>query len=253
MEDPGRPLLRAADGATISWVVSLAGKLGEMRPGARIVLTIAVLSFVTGGCSMFGGKAAEEPAYRIVLDDGAVQIREYGSYGVVETVVEQPFEAATREGFRRLFDYISGANRGTSRIEMTAPVVAAPESVAMTAPALASPSPTNGSHGDLEDRAGAGWTIAFVLPEDLTAATAPEPVDERVALRDVPAQRVAVIRFAGLFRNAPAEALRRDLAAWLEARSLAHEGDWRMAGYNPPWTLPPLRRNEVIVTLSGNE
>ena len=200
---------------------------------------------------MFGGQAAEEPAHRIVLEDGTIEIREYGSFGVVETVIEQPFKVAIREGFRRLFDYISGANRGESRIQMTAPVVAAPESLATTLPTLTSP--TDGSHGALEDRAGVGWTIAFVLPEGMTAATAPQPVDDRVSLRDVPAQRVAVIGFTGLLRNARGEALRRELATWLEARSLAHEDDWRMAGYNPPWTLPPLRRNEVMVTLSASD
>ena len=225
----------------------------RLRFRVWLVLAMVSLSFMVSACSIFGGKAAEEPAYRIVLEDGAVQIREYGAYAVAETLVKEPFDAATRTGFGRLFGYISGANRGSSEIEMTAPVVVAPQEIAMTAPVVASPQPANGARGHFEDGADTGWMIAFVLPQGKTADTAPTPADSRVTLRDVPAHRVAVIGFRGLFRNAVAEARRRDLASWLETRGLEHAGDWRMAGYNPPWTVPPLRRNEVIVTLHSKE
>ena len=218
----------------------------------RMVSALVALSFVVSACSMFGGKAAEEPAYRTVMKDGAIQIRQYSAYAIAETVVqEQPFDAATRTGFGRLFDYISGANRGTATIDMTAPVAVASEKITMTTPVIASPQPANNARGRLDD--GAGWTVTFVLPAGMTAEAAPEPADARVILRDVPARRVAAIRFSGRFRNAAAELRRRELAAWLEARGTAHKGDWRMAGYNPPWTLPPLRRNEVLVTLRENE
>ena len=51
--------------------------------------------------------------------------------------------------------------------------------------------------------------------------------------------------------DAHGEAERQSLAGWIEARGLGHAGDWQMAGYNPPWTIPMLRRNEVLVTLSS--
>ena len=167
--------------------------------------------------------------------------------------MQEPFDAATRTGFGRLFDDISGANHGAAAIDMTAPVVMAPEKIAMTAPVIASPQPANGARGRLDGGGGAGWTTTFVLPEGMTAETAPRPADARVTLRDVPGRQVAIVRFSGRFRNAAAEPRRRELVVWLEARSLAHEGDWRMAGYHPPWTLPPLRRNEVLVTLSEKD
>ena len=96
-----------------------------MRLRSRVWLGLAMvcLSFMVSACSILGGKAAKEPAHRIVLEDGAVHIREYGAYTVAETYVKEPFGAATRTGFGRLFGYISGANRGSSEIEMTAPVV----------------------------------------------------------------------------------------------------------------------------------
>ena len=201
---------------------------------------------------MFGGKAAEEPAYRVVLEDGAIQIREYDAYAVAETVANESFEAATGTGFRRLFDYISGANRGASEIAMTAPVFVGPEKIEMAAPVFVTPRAEEGASSQFNGAAG-DWMVAFVLPEGVTVATAPIPNDARVTLRDVPARRAAAIQFSGSFRNQKAEIQRRELTAWLEARGLEHAEDWQMAGYNPPWTLPLLRRNEVIVTLHKEE
>ena len=202
---------------------------------------------MASACTVFGGKAAEEPAYQVLLEDGVIQVREYEAYAVAETAVNEPFEAATETGFRRLFDYITGANQGSSEIVMTAPVFIGPQEIEMTAPVFIEPRMEGGAPGSHET---GGWRVAFVLPEGVTAAMAPVPTDARITLRDVPARRVAVIRFAGRLRDPEAEIHRRELAAWLEARGLTPAEDWQMAGYNPPWTLPFLRRNEVIVALA---
>jgi len=211
------------------------------------------LSLFVAGCSVFGGKAADEPTYRIVDRDGDVEIREYVGFAVAETTVMAPFDEATGAGFRRLFDYISGANQSEAKIEMTAPVLTEPkgEKIAMTAPVLARPSDEMPeiSAASLTPDGDESWTIAFVLPEDLTAASAPAPTDPGVTLRDLPSRRVASIGFSGRFRNETAEVKRQFLADWLASRGLSHRGDWRLAGYNPPWTIPALRRNEVLVTL----
>jgi len=216
-------------------------------------LLAAALTFLVAGCSVFGGKAAEEPAYRVVERDGEIEVREYSGYAVAETAVDAPFDKATGVGFRRLFAYISGANRTSAEIEMTAPVLTKPkgEKIAMAAPVLAQPrndmrGPTASS---LTLDGEQTWTIAFVLPMSLTAASAPAPTKPSVTLRDVAPRRVASIRFSGRFGNAAAEEKRRLLAAWLASRGIAHKGDWQFAGYNPPWTVPALRRNEVLVTL----
>lgn len=224
----------------------------KMKPGFFASLFAVSLSLMASACTVFGGKAAEEPAYRVILKDGAIEIREYEAYAVAETVANEPFEAATGTGFRRLFDYISSANQGSSEIAMTAPVFVGPEKIEMTAPVFVTPEVTEGASGQLDGGA-RDWRIAFVLPEGVTAAAAPVPNDARVTLRDVPARRVAAIRFSGLFRDREAESQRLELTAWLEARGLGHAEDWQMAGYNPPWTLPFLRRNEVIVTLHKEE
>jgi hypothetical protein len=211
------------------------------------------LALTSAGCSVFGGEAADEQEYRAIEQDGDVEIRKYDGFAVAETTVMAPFDEATGVGFRRLFGYISGGNRSKAKIEMTAPVLTEPkgEKIAMTAPVLAQPGNEMraGSASSLTPEGNESWTIAFVLPEGLTAASAPAPTDPRVTLRDLPSRRVASIRFSGRFRNATAEMKRQFLADWLASRGLSHSDDWRVAGYNPPWTIPALRRNEVLVTL----
>ena len=216
------------------------------------LLSVATAASVVA-CSAFGGKAAEEPAHQVVIEDGDFQVREYETYAVAETIVSPPFDAATSMGFGRLVRYISGANAGQRKIEMTAPVELEPrgEKIKMTAPVLLSPAEYSGGSEDskLTGDAIDAWRMAFVLPDAYSAENAPVPSNPRVRIRDVEPRRVATVRFSGILRDTVAEQQRKRLEAWLAERGLEHEDDWRTAGYNPPWTIPQLRRNEVLVTL----
>lgn len=136
---------------------------------------------------------------------------------------------------------------------MTAPVLVEPasEKIEMTAPVLVEPRRTTGAD-DGQSLTGdeiSAWSIAFILPEEYTADNAPLPNDSRVTVRGVDQHRVAVIRFSGRFNERRAEEHRLELANWLARKGLEHAADWRIAGYNPPFTLPAMRRNEVFVTL----
>ena len=221
------------------------------------LLSTGLIGIVTAtsvaACSVFGGKAAEEPAYRVVIEDGDFKIRDYEGYAVAETEVPRSFDSASRVGFSWLVRYISGDNEGKRKIQMTAPVELKPrgEKIDMTAPVVLSPSGDSGSGsgsrltgGDIQ-----AWTMAFVLPEGYSEATAPRPTNPMVKIRDVSPRRVASARFGGFLRDRTAEEQRRKLAAWLDGRGIEYESDWRVAGYNPPWTIPQLRRNEVLITL----
>ena len=206
----------------------------------RLARTAALAAaLLTAGCSVFGGRAAPEPEHEVVVSEPPFEIREYPALTVARTAAAGSRDAAVSEGFGRLFDYISGANEPAEEISMTAPVLTEPEGqeIAMTAPVL-----TEEDDGR--------WQVMFVLPEGMSAESAPRPTDEAVEIVTIPARRVAVVTFSGILDAEDIAANRRRLADWIEGRGLAPAGPWQAAGYNPPWTLPWLRRNEVLVPVT---
>jgi len=237
----------------IAWASESRSAAGKPRKSLKAGLLGIVTATTVAACSVVGGKAAEEPAHRVVIEDGDFQVREYDAYAVAEVVVPRAFDSASRVGFSWLVRYISGANQGKEKIQMIAPVELAPrgEKIEMIAPVVLSPADDSGAGNGskLADDGIRAWTMGFVLPEGYTAENAPAPTNPMVKIRDVGPRRVASVRFGGLWRDRAAEENRRKLVAWLDARELEHKGDWRVAGYNPPWTIPQLRRNEVLVTL----
>lgn len=190
---------------------------------------------------MFGIRSGTpQPTYTVTGHIGAVELRRYGPRLAADVTVPGAEVDARSAGFRALAGYIFGANTkaggGGGTIEMTAPVEQArSQKVAMTAPV-----------GQLQ--AGTdGWTIRFFLPADMTLATAPRPRDPAIHLVEVPPAEMAVLRFSGI---PGAEAVARERARLLAA---VEASAWKAAGepvawfYDPPWTLPWLRRNEVAV------
>jgi hypothetical protein len=206
---------------------------------SRSLASIAGLVLLSG-CSVVGIRSGyDQPSYT-VLDsiEETVEIRRYESRVAAETTVQAgSAEAGREQAFRRLFDYISGANQGQSKIAMTAPVEVDAEArkIAMTVP--------------VETAAGddGRYTMRFFLPSDYTSATAPEPTDRTVRIIELRENTVAVRRFSG--SRAPEQLDRRTT----ELLSTLASSAWRPAGnpsslfYDPPWTLPFLRRNEVAI------
>jgi hypothetical protein len=194
-------------------------------------LGAAAMAAFLAGCSVVGARSAPEPAWEAVGDVGLnVEIRRYAPRAAAEVA-----DAGGRDGaFGLLFRYISGANRGGTTFAMTAPVATdEPQRLSMTAPVAAQ-----------------GMAMRFFLPEGMTAATAPQPTDARVRIVDLPAQDMAVLRFSGLRTDEAVAARTAELLAALEGTS------WRVAGppeawfYDPPWTLPPFRRNEIAAPVA---
>lgn len=198
---------------------------------------VLLSSIALAACSVVGVRGTEEPLHHVITRLGDLEIREYAPCLVAETLVEAEETAARNEGFRRLAGYIFGGNRGERRIAMTAPVAQEPSRIAMTAPVAQEPS-------------GQGFRIRFFLPASFTAETAPVPNDARVVITAIPAETFAVLRFSGT--TAP-EAVARNAAI---LRGMLAASPWRPLGepvawfYDPPWTLPPLRRNEVAIRVT---
>ena len=208
------------------------------------------LFFSFGGCSVVGIRTTPEPSHEVLLSQSGMELRQYESQLIAETFVEnivhsmpedkeqKHFRRSGNQGFRRLAGYIFGGNTSKEEIAMTAPVLQEErsEEIAMTAPVLQ------------EERAD-GWWMAFVLPEGYTLESAPEPNDSRVSLREVPATRIATLRYSGW--NSPEKMAKHEgtLREWLKAEGLEAVGEPRMASFDPPWTLPFMRRNEVQITV----
>lgn len=181
--------------------------------------------------------AIQEPAYEVLRTIDDVEVRQYAPYVVAEVHIDADADEAGNLAFPILAGYIFGKNKGEKKFEMTAPVtqVAAPQRLEMTAPVTQTPVPGNSSR----------YLVQFVLPKGVTLASAPEPLDPRVRLREVPAQKVAVIRYSGFWSEANyAEHLDR-LRSVLKAAGVATAGEPVFSRYNPPFMPWFLRRNEI--------
>ncbi len=205
-------------------------------------LLLVVTSLLSTACTVFGVESVEEAPYKLVLKDKQFEIREYDSYVIAETLVEADFKEAGNKAFRRLFRYISGANQASEKISMTAPVLAElgakandnGEKIAMTAPVIA-------------QKDADAWRYAFVLPKTYSLDNAPKPTDPDVSLEEIPAKRVATVRYSGRATNKNKDKFSVALSQWIASQGLIESSPARWAGYNAPWTLPPFRRNEVLI------
>ena len=211
------------------------------------------LSLLSGlalsACSVVGIRTEEEPRYTvraIIAGMPTVEIRDYAPRVAAETDVPGDAYAARGEGFRRVAAYIFGANTTRAKIAMTAPVgqssdaaKSSAETIAMTAPVAQAPTAAQG-----------GWTIRFFMPARYTLETLPVPNDARVRLVEVPTETVAVLRFTGIASPAAVEERQRALLARLDASGWKSVGQPFAWFYDPPWTLPPLRRNEAVVQIA---
>jgi len=165
-----------------------------------------------------------------------VEIRQYGPRIAAETTVAADEDRARNIGFRRLAGYIFGGNHRSEEISMTAPVgQQGGDEIAMTAPVAQSRTDNR------------QWTIRFYMPSKWTMDTLPQPDDDNVRLVTVPGETVAVLRFSG-DRSPDAVAARRsELLKTLSGNGMQTAGEPVAWFYDPPWTLPFRRRNEIAV------
>ena len=194
-------------------------------------ITKVVGQVAESALSIAGIRTVEEPHYIKRSLTEAVEIREYGPRIAAETTVSGEKQGALNTGFRRLAGYIFGGNHREAEIAMTAPVGQARsggDDIAMTAPVAQT--------GSAEQ----GWTVRFFMPSKWSMETLPTPDDDTVRL---------VLRFTG-DRSAQAVAARtEELMNTLRDNGIEPAGEPTSWFYDPPWTLPFLRRNEVTVAI----
>jgi hypothetical protein len=181
----------------------------------------------------------EHPKYTLVERSGAIEIRDYAPMIVAETEVRGDRREAISKGFRLIADYIFGNNTAAQKVPMTAPVTQQDsKKIAMTAPVT--------QQGD-----GNTWRVRFIMPSKYTMETLPKPNNPAVVLKEIPGKRFAVIRFSGMGGKDSLDRHTKELEELISAMKLRPLSPPTYAFYNPPWTLPFLRRNEVMVETAG--
>lgn len=213
-----------------------------MKSNWRYVLVALLAAIVLGG-ALSGTimSLVEQPSYTVVKSLEDVEIRDYPPMVIAEVEVVGERRAAINSGFRLLADYIFGNNSPAQKIAMTAPVTQqAGEKIAMTSPVS-------------QQARGGSWKVRFVMPSRYTLEALPKPNYTTVKLVPVPAERFAAIRFSGLADDDSIARFQQRLFERLAEQGLTPQDETVMAFYNPPWTLPFLRRNEILVKLKTDE
>ena len=228
-------------------------------PSGFLLNELLLNGLLLSGLLLISGAAmaTEEPAYTVLTQMDSFELRRYEVQLVAQTWVTGDQDAASRAGFKILADYIFGNNTApsgeSSKISMTAPVTMQSEAmqseatqpenkkgsddsqkIAMTAPV--SMQQTDGK-----------WRVQFTMPSQYTMQTLPKPNNPDIEIIEVRVQTYGVIKFSGLAGSKKVAAKTKKLQSWMQAQNLKVTGVPELARYNPPWTLPFMRRNEVMI------
>ena len=192
----------------------------------------------------------EQPAYTLVEQDREFELRDYPALVVAEVQREGNRQQGLSAGFGPLARYIFAKERAndgevaSGRIAMTAPVVQqalAPDArIAMTTPVT-----QRRANGD-------AWAIRFIMPAQYRLAELPPPAGDDVRLSEIPARRVAAVRFSGRTTDALIAEREQALRQWMANRGLQPAAEPTYAYYNDPFTPGFLRRNEVLIDIAAN-
>ena len=187
-----------------------------------IVTVVIVLAYF--GWKLTARSAYESAEYTVLESDRPFETREYPDLQMATTNMQ--FKSQGDDGsFMRLFRYISGANEQEQKVAMTTPVFMEPEA--------------DGTQGQM----------GFVIPKNVVEQRVPQPTGEQVQIRKRAGGRFAVIRFAGRMNRELVANSEEQLRSWMNKKGLVGEPDAELAGYDPPWTPGPFRRNEVLIRL----
>jgi len=210
--------------------------------------THALLAMLVGFLGMESAMAIEEPHYEVRLSQAPFELRHYAPTLIAQTIVEGDMDAASNKGFRLIADFIFGNNLAAgseqaAKIAMTAPVTVEPQSskIAMTAPVTIEP-----QRGSAQQ-----WRIHFVMPSQYTLANIPKPKNSAVTLHELPNKYFVVHRYSGFNTVARVQEKTEEALAWAKQQSLKVVGTPQLSRYDPPWTLPMFRRNEIMVEVAA--
>lgn len=205
------------------------------------ILTIGFL-FIMSSCSLFGIQSEERPQYEVITKEGDFEIRKYSSYIVAKVSIDGSYDNSSGKAFRILAGYIFGKNKSNKEISMTSPVQmnqgAKSEKIAMTSPV------------EMKQQS-ESFEMSFMMPSKYSLDQLPEPLDPRIKFEEVSPRVVASVQFTWLTSEKRNKNKAKELRNWLKKIPQYNvSSSFSYAGYNPPWTLPFLRRNEVHIELN---
>jgi hypothetical protein len=182
---------------------------------------ITNLMFITfmGASSM--SHSIEEPEYELIDTVSKVEIRQYAPS--IQAVTNLAGNKESSGGFRRLAGFIFGGNDNGQSISMTAPVQ---ETLGVDEPKM-----------------------AFTMPKEFTLESLPNPKDSSISLFEVPSRTMAVVRFSGWATSGKVKRYTKKLKSMLAENGVDVSGEISLNQYNPPWTLPFMRRNEIMLEI----
>jgi SOUL heme-binding protein len=202
----------------------------------QTLITLLTLFILIGTKNIM---ATEEAKYTVVKTENSFEIRDYDAHVLAEVMVEGALEDVGSKAFNSLFRYISGDNRSRDKVAMTAPVSqqAAGQKIDMTAPV---------GQQAVKDK----WAVSFMMPASYTLETLPVPDDNNIILRQVPARRIAAVRYSGFWSEKNYLESKAQLETWINENKLSIVGDAVWARYNAPFTPWFLRRNEILIPIA---
>ena len=201
------------------------------------LLMICSTSILTA-CTVFGIRNSEEAKYSVLYDENNIQIRQYQELLIAKTQTNGNYNESSSSAFKLLAGYIFGENQSQEKIEMTTPVLQKKqnEKIAMTVPVYQQENST-------------AWTMTFVLPSKYTIDTIPMPLNKNIEIKLLPAKKVATIKYSGFISSDKIKTKSIELQTWLDKNGYESISEPVSAGYDPPWTIPFLRRNEIHIEI----
>ena len=206
-----------------------------------VMIIIGTLSLTLfEGCStMVGAVNVEEHGYKTTVKEDKFEVREYEEIITIQTTVKGNYKEASSQGFRRLAGYIFGNNIKKDLDKKDAEISKKKEEsekIAMTAPVY-------------QEKQKDTWVMSFTIPKGYTLETLPTPKDKRVVFKTIPAKKVATLTYTGSLTEKAIEDHIKKLEKWIQDKGHQKLSEPRSAGYNPPWTLPFTRRNEIHIDI----
>ena len=208
-----------------------------MKKKWTMITSIIALILIAGVLAGPVMSNVEKPDYKVIQSEQNIEIRQYEPMIIAEVEVDGKREDAIRDGFRLIADYIFGNNTVQQNISMTAPVQQKRnQKIAMTTPVQ-------------QQLTGKSWRISFVMPSKYSMDSLPVPNNNRVRLKKILTKKFVVIEFSGSNSNENVIGHENQLMNFIEANQINIIGSPKYAFYNAPWTLPFLRRNEVMIEI----